>query len=160
MMMMMMSTATTFDDVVLRCTSETYTLRGYPVLHLLFYSSKECTRVCAVERDYVATTANVAAALYQVLNEHLEDTINWCGFYFLRPSGRADAVEAGEELVLGPFQGKPACPRILVGKGVCGTAVQQRKSILVEDVHSFPGHIACDAGEWEGCMGCVELCVP
>jgi GAF domain-containing protein len=61
--------------------------------------------------------------------------LNWAGFYFLR----------GDELVLGPFQGKPACVRIGVGKGVCGAAVAERKSMLVEDVHAFPGHIACDS---------------
>jgi len=62
--------------------------------------------------------------------------LNWAGFYFLQ----------GGELIVGPFQGKPACVRIAVGEGVCGTAVKERRSILVEDVHAFPGHIACDAG--------------
>ena len=62
--------------------------------------------------------------------------LNWAGFYFLK---------SDDELVLGPFQGKPACVRITVGRGVCGTAVEKRQSILVEDVHAFPGHIACDA---------------
>ena len=61
--------------------------------------------------------------------------LNWVGFYFLR----------GGELVLGPFQGKPACIRIAIGRGVCGTAAERRRSVLVEDVHAFPGHIACDA---------------
>jgi len=61
--------------------------------------------------------------------------LNWAGFYLLR----------GSELVLGPFQGKPACVRIPIGKGVCGTAVAQRTSIVVPDVHAFPGHIACDS---------------
>jgi L-methionine (R)-S-oxide reductase len=62
--------------------------------------------------------------------------LNWAGFYFLRPDG---------ELVLGPFQGKPACVRIASGRGVCGAAAQRGASVLVEDVHAFPGHIACDA---------------
>ena len=62
--------------------------------------------------------------------------LNWAGFYFMQ----------GGELVVGPFQGKPACVRIAVGEGVCGTAVAERRTILVEDVHAFPGHIACDAG--------------
>jgi GAF domain-containing protein len=62
--------------------------------------------------------------------------LNWAGFYFLQTE---------EELVLGPFQGKPACVRIAVGRGVCGAAVQRGTSIVVEDVHAFPGHIACDA---------------
>jgi len=61
--------------------------------------------------------------------------INWAGFYFLR----------GDELVLGPFQGKPACVRIQVGKGVCGTAAAERKTLVVPDVQKFPGHIACDS---------------
>ena len=70
-----------------------------------------------------------------ILMDRLPD-INWVGFYMMEPSG---------ELVLGPFQGKPACLRIGVGKGVCGTAALMRESVLVEDVHKFPGHIACDA---------------
>jgi len=61
--------------------------------------------------------------------------LNWAGFYFLK----------GGELVLGPFQGRPACVRIAVGKGVCGTAVTRRASVVVADVHAFPGHIACDS---------------
>jgi GAF domain-containing protein len=60
--------------------------------------------------------------------------LNWAGFYFLR----------GDTLILGPFQGKPACVRIAVGRGVCGTAVDRRQTLRVEDVHAFPGHIACD----------------
>jgi GAF domain-containing protein len=82
------------------------------------------------ERDPIANAANVSALLFQQMPD-----LNWAGFYFLR----------GEELVLGPFQGKPACVRIAVGKGVCGTAVARRQSIVVEDVEAFPGHIACDA---------------
>jgi L-methionine (R)-S-oxide reductase len=82
------------------------------------------------ERDPIANAANISALLFQLMPD-----LNWAGFYFLR----------GQELVLGPFQGKPACVRIAVGKGVCGTAVAKRQSIVVEDVHAFPGHIACDA---------------
>jgi L-methionine (R)-S-oxide reductase len=82
------------------------------------------------ERDAVANCANAAALLYQALPE-----LNWAGFYFLR---------AGE-LVLGPFQGKVACVRIALGRGVCGTAAQRRETLVVPDVHAFPGHIACDA---------------
>lgn len=81
------------------------------------------------ETDPIANAANTCALLYQ----HVPD-VNWAGFYFLR-SG---------ELVLGPFQGKPACVRIPVGKGVCGAAVAEARSMMVEDVHAFPGHIACD----------------
>jgi len=82
------------------------------------------------ERDPIANAANVSALLYQLVPE-----LNWAGFYFMRKG----------ELVLGPFQGKTACVRIAVGKGVCGTAVGRRQSIRVEDVHAFPGHIACDS---------------
>lgn len=78
----------------------------------------------------IANLANVSAAIWQAM-----DKINWAGFYLL---------ERGK-LVLGPFQGKPACIEIPVGKGVCGTAVKEEKTILVEDVHQFPGHIACDS---------------
>ena len=81
------------------------------------------------ERDPIANAANCAALLF-----HSLPGLNWAGFYFLR---------AGE-LVLGPFQGKPACIRIAVGKGVCGTAAERRETVVVEDVHAFPGHIACD----------------
>ena len=78
----------------------------------------------------IANLSNTAALIFQSLPE-----INWAGFYFLR----------GKELILGPFQGKPACIRIPVGKGVCGTAVSEDKVQRVADVHGFPGHIACDS---------------
>lgn len=81
------------------------------------------------ERDGLANTANMAALLYQAL-----PGLNWAGFYFLRDGG----------LVLGPFQGKVACIRIALGKGVCGTAAQRREALVVPDVEKFPGHIACD----------------
>lgn len=83
------------------------------------------------ERDPIANAANASALLFQMMPD-----LNWAGFYFLRDD---------RELVLGPFQGRPACVRIPVGRGVCGTAVERKRSILVEDVHAFPGHIACDA---------------
>jgi len=82
------------------------------------------------ERDLVANAANTAALIYDALPD-----LNWAGFYLYK-SG---------ELVLGPFQGKPACVRIALGKGVCGTAAARRTTVLVEDVHAFPGHIACDS---------------
>ncbi len=82
------------------------------------------------ETDWIANTANCAALLYHNLPQ-----INWAGFYFLQ----------GNELVLGPFQGRPACVRIPVGKGVCGTAAQTLTVQIVADVHQFPGHIACDS---------------
>ncbi|WP_223067048.1 GAF domain-containing protein [Paenibacillus caui] len=82
------------------------------------------------EPSVVANLSNASA----LLNITLQD-INWAGFY----------LYDGHELVLGPFQGLPACIRIPLGKGVCGTAAQQRQTIVVQDVHEFPGHIACDA---------------
>ncbi|MGH6859966.1 MAG: GAF domain-containing protein, partial [Phyllobacterium sp.] len=85
----------------------------------------------AGETDPTANAANTSALLFQMLAD-----INWAGFYFLRSPGA---------LVVGPFQGKPACVRIAVGQGVCGSAVARAASIRVEDVHAFPGHIACDA---------------
>jgi GAF domain-containing protein len=83
------------------------------------------------ETDPIANAANTAALLFTTLPD-----LNWAGFYFLRKP---------DELVLGPFQGKPACVRIAVGRGVCGTAVRERRSLLIEDVHAFADHIACDA---------------
>lgn len=81
------------------------------------------------EYDFVANAANFSALLFNSL-----PNVNWAGFYVLR----------GEELVLGPFQGNPACVRIPMGKGVCGVAAQQCETIIVPNVHEFPGHIACD----------------
>ncbi|WP_254509101.1 GAF domain-containing protein [Anatilimnocola floriformis] len=91
---------------------------------------RELVSVFEGERDWIANTANCAALLFQTLPD-----LNWAGFYFLR----------GNDLVLGPFQGKPACVRIPLGKGVCGTAGIRRETIVVPDVHQFPGHIACDS---------------
>jgi GAF domain-containing protein len=84
----------------------------------------------AGETDLIANTANMAAVIYHGLPD-----LNWAGFYLMRDG----------ELVLGPFQGKPACIRIPVGKGVCGAAARTLSSQVVPDVHAFPGHIACDA---------------
>lgn len=81
------------------------------------------------ETDLIANAANTVAHLF-----HAVPDINWVGFYLLK----------GGELVLGPFQGRPACTRIPIGKGVCGTAAQGRKTLVVSDVNAFPGHIACD----------------
>jgi GAF domain-containing protein len=92
--------------------------------------AQELDALLAGETDPIANAANAAAAIY-----HSLPTLNWAGFYFVR----------GEQLVLGPFQGKPACVRIPIGRGVCGTAARDRRSILVPDVDAFPGHIACDS---------------
>src|ERR1700761_3611256 len=94
--------------------------------------AEELNGLLAGESDFIANAANTAALLFDALPD-----INWAGFYFLR--------KGENELVVGPFQGKPACVRIPLGKGVCGTAAATRKTIVVTDVHAFPGHIACDA---------------
>ena len=86
----------------------------------------------AGEDDLIANSANLAALLYWSLPQ-----LNWAGFYLVEPR-RGD-------LLLGPFQGKPACVRIPIGRGVCGTAAARRETIVVPDVHAFPGHIACDS---------------
>ncbi len=82
------------------------------------------------ERDRIANAANLSALLFDALPD-----LNWCGFYFFD----------GTELVVGPFQGKPACVRIAMGRGVCGAAAATRTTQVVQDVHAFPDHIACDA---------------
>jgi len=92
-----------------------------------------CHQVEAIildEKDTIANMANISAILFEML-----DKVNWVGFYRMKDN----------ELVLGPFQGKVACIRIPVGKGVCGTAVSQMKTQRIDDVHQFSGHIACDA---------------
>ena len=93
----------------------------------------------AGEPDRMANAANMAALIYHGLPQ-----LNWAGFYFARE----------DQLVLGPFQGKPACVRIPWGQGVCGTAAVRGESVVVPDVHKFPGHIACDAAS------ASELVVP
>ena len=91
---------------------------------------RQFSSLLADEPDGLANAANLTALLFQTLPR-----INWVGFYFFR----------GGELVLGPFQGKVACVRIALGRGVCGSAAQCRETVVVPDVHKFPGHIACDA---------------
>jgi L-methionine (R)-S-oxide reductase len=90
---------------------------------------KELAAMFEGERDFIANMANCAAMLFHALPD-----LNWAGFYLLR----------GTDLVLGPFQGRPACVRIAVGRGVCGAAAARRETVVVPDVHRFPGHIACD----------------
>jgi L-methionine (R)-S-oxide reductase len=84
----------------------------------------------AGERNAIANAANLSALIWLALPD-----LNWAGFY----------LHDGRELVLGPFQGKPACVRIALGRGVCGTAAARRETVIVPDVHAFPGHIACDS---------------
>ncbi|MBO9353044.1 GAF domain-containing protein [Bordetella petrii] len=97
-----------------------------------FYTelAAQARALLAGETDRIANAANFAALVYQAVPR-----INWAGFYFYD----------GRELVLGPFQGKPACVRIALDRGVCGAAASQRQTQLVADVFAFPGHIACDA---------------
>lgn len=92
--------------------------------------SKQLSALLEGEEDFIANLSNASA----LLNQFLKD-INWVGFYIMKNG----------ELVLGPFQGLPACVRIPVGRGVCGTAAEKGETVVVDDVHQFPGHIACDA---------------
>ncbi|MGL4854491.1 MAG: GAF domain-containing protein [Lentisphaeria bacterium] len=101
---------------------------------------KQAEALLGSERDFIANAANLSALIYSNVGD-----LNWAGFYFLRSE---------DELVLGPFQGKVACVRIKVGRGVCGSAVERAESIVVADVHEFPGHIACD------CASESEVVVP
>jgi len=94
------------------------------------YLNLKLTGLICEEEDWLANLSNASALLWLLL-----DKINWAGFYLYK----------NEELVLGPFQGKPACTHIKVGNGVCGTAVETKSTQLVMDVHDFPGHIACDS---------------
>jgi GAF domain-containing protein len=94
--------------------------------HLL----EQTRALLAGERDFLANCANLSSLIFHTLPD-----LNWAGLYFHR-SG---------ELVLGPFQGKPACVRIALGRGVCGTAAAERRTVVVPNVHAFPGHIACDS---------------
>ncbi|OPA76133.1 GAF domain-containing protein [Paenibacillus selenitireducens] len=93
---------------------------------------RQLTALLEDESNTIANLSNASA----LLNEYMGD-INWVGFYLYE--------EETDQLVLGPFQGLPACVRIPLGRGVCGTAAAERRTVLVEDVHQFPGHIACDA---------------
>lgn len=97
-----------------------------------FYAevNTQLDHLLAGEPDWLANLANAASLLYLQM-----ENVNWAGFYLWRD----------EQLILGPFMGKPACVRIPLGKGVCGTAAEKRETVVVPDVHSFPGHIACDA---------------
>jgi len=107
------------------------------------------------ESDLIANLANTASVLYHMMPE-----VNWAGFYLMRDG----------ELVLGPFHGKPACIRIALGRGVCGTSADTQKTIVVGNVHDFPGHIACDAASASeivvpmissrGCLGVMDIDSP
>ena len=109
-----------------------FTQTDYSGTRLEQYSmlSKQLDALLTGERNRIANLSNASSLLNQFL-----ERVNWVGFYLMEDG----------ELVLGPFQGLPACVRIPVGKGVCGTAVSEKKTMLITDVHEFPGHIACDA---------------
>lgn len=107
-------------------------VRGLPKSELYAELEASLRSLLAGEPDLVASAANMSSLLYWGLPD-----LNWVGFYFV------DATSG--DLLVGPFQGKPACVRIPIGKGVCGTAAAKRRTVLVEDVHKFPGHIACDS---------------
>lgn len=92
--------------------------------------ARQLTGLLAGERDIIANAANTASLIFNTVPD-----LNWAGFYFLRD----------DVLVLGPFQGRPACVRIPLGRGVCGAAAAQRQTLRVGDVHAFPDHIACDS---------------
>ncbi len=108
-------------------------LEQYAVLHV------QLRALIAGETDWLANCANSTALLFAMLPD-----LNWAGFYLYKE----------EMLVLGPFQGNPACIRIPMGKGVCGTAAVEGRALVVEDVHEFPGHIACDSAS------CSEIVIP
>lgn len=95
---------------------------------------KQMDALLTGENDLIANLSNGSALLKESLYQ-----INWAGFYLMREQ------DGERQLVLGPFQGKPACVRISVGKGVCGTAAKENRTVLVKNVHEFPGHIACDS---------------
>lgn len=97
-----------------------------------FYAelARQLTGLLAGEQDFIANAANMAALIFNIVPD-----LNWAGFYFLQ----------GDVLVLGPFQGKPACVRIPLGRGVCGAAAAGRQTLRIEDVNAFPDHIACDS---------------
>jgi L-methionine (R)-S-oxide reductase len=113
-----------------RSTPWTLAMRDARKLDLYHELANELDALLSGETDITANAANAAAAIY-----HSLPLLNWAGFYFLH----------GNELVLGPFQGRPACVRIALGRGVCGVAAAERRTLLVPDVDQFPGHIACDS---------------
>jgi GAF domain-containing protein len=97
---------------------------------------RQVASVLEGERDLTANASQFSALVYDTLAD-----LNWAGFYLTVPSKKGD----GQDLLVGPFQGKPACARIPFGRGVCGATAVKRETIVVPDVHAFPGHIACDS---------------
>jgi len=106
-------------------------INNYPLL------LKQLSGLLSVENDVQANAANLSSFLYHNLEQ-----INWLGFYY----------QQGDELVLGPFHGQPACTRLKIGAGVCGTAFNNQASVVVDDVHQFDGHVACDSASNSECV--------
>ncbi|PRC92225.1 GAF domain-containing protein [Solimicrobium silvestre] len=102
--------------------------------------ARQVTSLLDGERDLTANAAQFSALIYEAIAD-----LNWAGFYWVRPAKNAGNDSQRKDLLVGPFQGKVACARIAFGRGVCGTAALERRTILVADVHAFPGHIACDS---------------
>lgn len=98
--------------------------------------TRQVTSILEGERDLTANAAQFSAFVYDTIAD-----LNWAGFYLTVPAKKGE----GQDLLVGPFQGKVACARIPFGRGVCGASAQERRTILVPDVHAFPGHIACDS---------------
>lgn len=113
-------------DMTFQLEQLTNTSKGEAYSHL----AAQLRSLLQDEPDFIANAANFSSLLYHSLPD-----VNWVGFYLLK----------NNELVLGPFHGQPACVRIAMGKGVCGTAAELRQTVVVENVHEFPGHIACDS---------------
>jgi len=111
---------------------ELHDIRALPKAGLYAELEASLRSLLAGETNLVAAAANTSSLLYWSLPD-----LNWVGFYLVDP--------VSGDLLVGPFQGKPACVRIPLGKGVCGTAAAERRTVLVENVHEFPGHIACDS---------------
>ena len=108
------------------------------IIQIEDYLDRECN-------DLISITGNIASLIYHELHEvYGTSSTNWCGFYFVKPKNNNNKNN-DKYLVLGPFQGKPACNPIEFDKGVCGFTATNKKSTLVKDVHKFPGHIACDS---------------
>ncbi|KAF9996351.1 hypothetical protein BGZ80_005044 [Entomortierella chlamydospora] len=112
-----------------------------------FYSDLELQIQAVVDgqRNWVTNLANTSAVIYHGLRAITGKPINWVGFYVLDQEAKTSSGAPKEALILGPFQGKIACTNILFGRGVCGTAAAEKRTLLVKDVHEFRGHIACDS---------------
>lgn len=102
--------------------------------------ARQAASILEDEHDLTANAAQFSAFIFDTVAD-----LNWAGFYLVKPAKKATANRQSMELLVGPFQGKVACARIAFGRGVCGTAAEQRRTIVVSDVHAFPGHIACDS---------------